>query len=281
MRTLLLAALAGTALTAVPAGAATPALAGTTVVTATRPVVTTVRLAHDATVATPFGESPDLSVSAPGALAMFALVGTGRVASTVLVGGQARSQVFVMPLPPSYTQVGGTLFSNVKTFGDTTTLPAGTYQLYVLPGSAPARFTLRLHGVGGRSAIAPATPVAGAVVAGSPGTTGVRYGPSVTHRLDGRGLALTVLRADVMASAVWAIETCHHVVSDSEAVVSCANADKHVVTDHRAPETEPRSLRFLMGLAGLPAAQHDVRASFTAAGALTAGDYVTGWLTYR
>ncbi|MDQ1712387.1 MAG: hypothetical protein QOE45_1837 [Frankiaceae bacterium] len=269
-------------------GAPVPALAGTTVIRASRPVSADVRLARTATVATPFGASPDLTVTAGGRLAVFALVGTGPATKAVtVVGGATGSARFLLPLP-QFPAPGGGTFQEVKTFADVTSLPAGPYRLYVVPDGGTVQVTLRLHGLAGRVAIAPARPATAEIAspdpwpADSPARTSAFLG-AVTRRLAGRGLALQVLRSQIQATAAWQLVMCHNNPSAPDPVRTapgCPEGEKHTLVDHRYPDPGAGARLFVQGFAGLPAGDHGVSAVYTTEGVATTLDYVTLWLTY-
>jgi hypothetical protein len=286
-------ALVSGALVASPSSyAAAPlTLAGTTVIRATRAASVDVRLARPVTVATPFGSSPDLAVTATGRLAAFVLRGTSATTRSVtLVGGMAgpAGDRFLMPIP-QFPAFGGGTFEEIKTFGDTTKLPAGGYRLYVVPDGT-AQWTLRLRGVSGRTTITPGRKAAGEVVRGDayPAATpasGNAFLGGVTRTLPGQGFVLHALHADVQAAAAWQLVMCHNNADDAQAdelrtMPGCPNAEKHTLVNHRAPEADADDKFFVQGFAGVPAGSHGLSAAYTSQGYVTALDYTTLWLTY-
>jgi hypothetical protein len=284
----LVAAVAGMPATAIAAPAPAPFLGATNVLTASRPVVADVRLARPATVATPFGDSPDLAVAGGGRLATFALVGQdGSTKGVTVVGGALGGKSrFLLPLP-QFPAPGGGSFEVVKTFADTTSLPAGSYRLYLVPDGAPVRMTLRLQGLTGTRTVA-ATRRAVAEVA--PGTAWPADAPtsanvfaaSSARHLAGRGLALHVLRSTLDGEVAWQLVMCHdNPLSPAvPPVPGCPNGEKHSLTDHRAPDLSPDAKLFVQGFAGLPAGDHGLSVVYTNEARATAVQYLTLWLTY-
>jgi hypothetical protein len=283
----------GTAAAGLPAAVAAPvpALGAVTVLTASRPLSVDVRLPRRATVSTPFGDSPDLTVSGGGRLVAFVLAGTDAATRGVTLAGGATGsgaavRRFLMPLP-AFPSPGGSSFEVVKTFADTTALPAGTYRLYVVPDGRTARVTLRLHGVSGQVSLAPVRRAVAEVVPGTPfpADTPTRtnvFAATAARHLGGRGLALQVLRSTLDGEVAWQLDMCHDNPGsvDAPPPPGCPNGEKHTLADHRAPELEHDEKLFVQGFAGLPAGNHGVSVVYTNEARATALDHLTLWLTY-
>lgn len=288
VRRLVVLALAATALSAPAAGAKpVPVLAGTTYLTASRPAAVDVVVPRDARVATPFGPTPDVTATGTGRVTTFVLVGTERrTASLTFAGGAAPDGVtFFLPVP-QFPAPGGSAFDNVKTFGNVTTVPAGRYRLYVIPDGAPARITLRLQGLPGRTTVAPSAPVRAAVLSDVSATPdeAPAVATYVPQSLTGRGLALQVLYGRMEATAAWQLVMCHDNPRDDDVAVwqspGCPGGDSHTFADHRFPEAEPDAKQFVQGFAGLPPGDHAVSTVFASQGVTTALRYAAVWLTY-
>lgn len=285
---LLTAAVVATAFPAPASAAPVPVLAATNVLTASSPVVTEVVVPADATVATPFGATPDVGATGAGRVVSFALVGAERRnRDLTFAGGAAPGGVtFFLPVP-RFPLPGGTAFDNVKTFGDLTPVPAGRYRLYVVPDGGATRITFRLRGLRGTRVIAPRTPVSAAVT--SEASIGAGGAPAavatyVPRRLTGPGLALQVLYGRTEANAAWQLVMCHDTprADDAPGTQSpgCPTGDSHTYAGHRFPEAVPDTKQFVHGMAALPAGDHAVSTVFSAEGVAASFGYAAVWLTY-
>lgn len=265
-----------------------PALAGRTVVRASRPVVMDVRLAKAATVRTPLGQSADVTVRGGGRLALAALVGTGGAAAgTTLVAGRfpgPDAPPFAMPVarypaPPSATFEIGT------TFPETTTLPAGSYRLYVVPDGAAAEFSLRLGGLAGAVTIAPTRPARADLSLPAMRVAGTAPANSATAgtRLTGPGLGLQALWLDTAAHAAAQYSLCHRAgeaaVEPADAVHGCPLATLTFVNDRKPTPGRDEKL-LVQGLAHLPAGDHGLGMSYTAQSVVSDARYAVLWLTF-
>lgn len=282
-------------LVGMPAESATVAnLAGLTVIHAAAPASMDVRLPRAATVATPFEASPDLTVEGSGRLISFVLTGldAGNRSVTIAggtIGNADQSHRFLMPLP-LFPAPGGGTFEIVKTFGDTTSIPAGLYRLYVVPDGSPARISLRLRGLTGRTVLAPTRRAAAEIVpAGDEAADlpmqGNIFTGAVNRHLAARGLALQVLVSQLDGEAAWQLLMCHDNPSARppaarEDAPGCPSGEKHTFVDHRYPDTAPDSKLFVQGFAGLPPGDHGVGAVYTSEARAKALDYLTLWLAY-
>lgn len=269
----------------------TPSLAGTTVITASRPVVGDVRVPRNATVDTPFRRTPDITATGTGRLATFVLRKLdGADRDLTFVGGAApRGAAFFMPVP-EYPTPGGTSFdAHTKSFRDVTTVPAGRYRLYVVPDGERARITLRLAGLRGTATIAPATPAAAEVLSPPhlPVETPTPAGTLATYverTLRRPGLALSILHGRTEASAAWEIVMCYeraHEAGDPlRATPGCPTTQgTHHVADRRFPETAT-DRQFVQAFNALPPGGHAVSTVFATQGVVTALDHAVLWLTY-
>lgn len=284
---------ATTALTAPTASAAgAPRLAGTfagtTVLTASRPVAGDVVVPRDARVDTPFGATPDVTATGTGRVATFVLNGADRrTAGRTFVGGAGPDGVaFFMPLV-TFPVPEATGFENVKTFDDVTTIPAGRYRLYVIPDGATARIVLRLDGLRGATTIAPTAPAVAAVTsdadaAAVPPSSVATYLP---HRMRGDGLVLQVLSVRMDLTAAWQLVMCHDTPgSDGDPPVwsspGCPDGDEHIVNNQRFPDVNPDVKQFVQVFGGLPAGDHAVSTVFSAEGLARDLRHAAVWLTF-
>ena len=294
MRTSLVAALAGAALLAPPVAAAPPrALAGVTEIRAARAASMDVVLGRKVTLATPFGGGPHVVVTGGAALTSFVMVGSDERTSGVTLAGGASTvdgsvERFLMPVP-QWPRPGGGTFEDLKTYSDTTVLPAGRYRLFAA-SSDRGTVTLRLPGLGGRTTLAPARPVAGGVrgadreVTASPARENV-FAASGTQRFAGRGLALQILRARVESEAAWQLVMCHNnpaaaVADQLRDMPGCPSGDKHTLVTHRLPAVEPDTKLFVQAFAGLPPGEHGVSTVFTSESYVTGVSFAVLWLDY-
>ncbi len=268
-------------------------LAGTTVISGSRAVTVDVRVPRDARVATPFGDSPDIGVSGGGALSAFVLDRIdGSGPAFTLVGGAAQLNGerarFLLPVP-QWPVLGGGTYENVKTFDDTTVVPAGMYRLYFV-SSARATISLRLHGLSGRLTLAPARLAVGSTqpadheIVTSPAPENA-FAASATRALRRRGFAMHVLVSRIESDAAWQVVMCHDnpgaaIVAPARDMPGCPSGDKHTIADHRFPETTPSVKRFVQAFAGLPAGEHGVSAVYANEGAVSGTAYTTLWLEY-
>jgi len=167
------------------------------------------------------------------------------------------------------------------------TIPAGSYRLYVVPDGGTATFTLKLHGLGGRTTIAPARAATAEIASADPWPADTPadanvFSAAVNRTLVRRGLAFQVLRSQVETSAAWQIVMCHNNPA-TEALKSapgCPEGEKRAFADKRAPETQSGPKLFADGYAGLPAGEHGVGAVYTTEGVVTSLAYATLWVAY-
>ena len=294
-RTLISATMVAVCAAGAPAAnaAAPPALGAVNVVSGSRTAYVDVRLPRTVTLRTPFGGGDDIAVSGGAALTAVVLVGRSGAARGVTIAGGASSvsgdvQRFLMPVP-EFPTLGGGSYEDVKTFADTTVMPAGTYRLYFV-SSARATVTLRLRGLTGRRALSPRTPTTGAVVPADHELSGnpVKNNAFVatnSMRLTRRGFALQALQSRLETETTWQLVMCHNNPADSavehlrDAPV-CPAGDKHTFVGHRYPSVTPDTKLFVQAFAGLPAAEHGLSTVYTVQSNATAIGYSAVWIEY-
>lgn len=268
-------------------------LGGVTVVSGSRAAYTDVRLPRAVTLATPFGGGEDIAVSGGAALTAVVLVGTDARTRGVTIAGGASAvsgdvQEFLMPVP-EWPSLGGGSYEDIKTYGDTTRLPAGTYRLYFV-SSGRASVTLRLRGLTGRRVLVPNRLTKGAVVPADHELSGnpVRENVFVANnesRLARRGFALQALQSRLETEAAWQVVMCHNNPAQSAAepvrdAPGCPAGEKHTFVNHRYPGVEPDTKLFVQGYAGLPAGEHGLSTVYTSESKATAIGYSAVWLEY-
>ena len=257
-----------------------PALAGTTVVRASRPAAIDVRLPRAATVATPLLDSPDLSVVGAGRVTAFALVGTDRAtAETRLLGGVDRAGTRFLFRAGRFDSGS---YGGVGTFPRSVSLPAGAYRLYVVPDGAPVTITLTLHGLSGRTTVVPATPAGAAVIVADGLTTPApqtAYTGTVTHGLDRPGILVHFLRGRFEAQATWYVALCQGPAKVPRATAACPDGSSHTLAGERWLETTPRDRLFVQGFGWMVPGTRNLSGSFAGAVSATDLEYVTVWLT--
>jgi hypothetical protein len=253
----------------VAAAPAAPALARTTTIRGTRTAYVDVRLPRAATVRTPFGPSPDIAVSGAGRFVGVALVGTeARTRQTTLFGGRlpdAAGTRFLLPIAP-YPAVGGGSFEVFKTYGDTATLPAGKYRLYLLTDGRPVTVTLRLAGLAGTAALAPRRPAPyqlafpAARPAGGNGLTTNVYSAGATFDPPSAALLFHALWVDTSAHVAGQYFLCHREgpggIEPLDHGPGCPEAQQMDFTNDRTPTTEPDGKLHLHGYAPVPDVEH-------------------------
>lgn len=175
IRALLTAALLAAGVLAAPAGAATPTLAGTTVVSGNGVGAMRVRLPRDVTLS--LRQTDDLT---QGVQATFR--GRGRLLTLLLVSERDDSQTYLMRSAICMTKgcTGRNVFMGVTLDGagqfgsfDETRLRAGTYTLYWIADGQPGSVTVRLTGLPGKATLRPPRLV-----------HGQQWGPRETVSLD-------------------------------------------------------------------------------------------------
>ncbi|HVF03589.1 MAG TPA: hypothetical protein VNA20_01995 [Frankiaceae bacterium] len=273
--------------------AAAPLLAGVTVVSGARSASVDVRVPRAVTLRTPFGGGDGIAVSGGAALTAVVLAGLDGKARGVTIAGGATSvsgdtQRFLMPVP-QWPSLGGGSYEDIKTFGPTTLLPAGTYRLYFV-SSAPATVTLRLPGLPGRRTIVPARAARGAVepadheLSGNPVRNNV-FAATNTAKLARRGFALQALQARLETETTWQLVMCHNNPADAaveqvkDAPV-CPAGDKHTFVNHRYPSVTPDTKLFVQAFAGLPPGEHGLGTVYTVQSNTTSIAYSAVWLEY-
>lgn len=133
-------------------------MAGTTVIRGHNPAVIPVRLPRPATVSTSYHSNPDLKVEGRGRFVGFALVPDEPDVPTLLGGRLPKSSGSHLLMMP----VLGQSFHNgvLQNYAESLILPQGNYRLYLLPGSSPAKITLKLHGLVGTTELRPKKRIA-------------------------------------------------------------------------------------------------------------------------
>lgn len=273
--------------------AAVPALAGVTVVSGSRTAYTDVRVPRAVTLRTPFGGGDDIAVTGGAAATAVVLVGLDGKARGVTIAGGATSvsgdtQRFLLPVP-QWPSLGGGSYEDIKTFGPTTVLPAGTYRLY-FASSAPATVTLRLRGLPGRRTIVPARAANGAVepaeheLSGNPVRNNV-FAATNVRKLTRRGFALQALQARLETETAWQLVMCHNnpanaAVQQVKDAPVCPAGDKHTLVSHRYPSVMPDTKLFVQAFAGLPPGEHGLGTVYTVQSNTTSIAYSAVWIEY-
>ncbi|HEV2889343.1 MAG TPA: hypothetical protein VGX28_03125 [Frankiaceae bacterium] len=282
----LLAGTTGTAGTAGTAGAAPPAaapavtMAGTTTFRSAYPAWVDVRVPADATVATPFGDSPDLKVRGTGRVTTFAMVGQGARAGDTLYGGASwlDGATFLVPKPANAV-LGGGSYETVKTYGDVTRVRAGAYRLYLVPDGGAAEVTLTLHGLNGRAAYDLTRRAVGAVDGGVVIGTNPMHA-SVTREVSRTTFVVHLLRSDVApVAAAWQVALCYGRDVRSEAQ-ACTGGSQQDVDEHRLPYLPKRPLLFVQAYPRVPPSAVTLSATLAVEGAVTRQEYVSVWVSY-
>lgn len=268
-------------------------LAGTTIVKGSAITSVPVVLPRNATLATPFGPSPSVSVAGHGRLVGIVLRGTStRTDGVNLFAGRVLD---VPGAPASAIPVGdyrlgsGGTYHFVKTSKDVTILPAGAYQLYLITEGKPVSVTLRLGGLSGVRTIAPKRPQAGLVTTpksqvlpAAGGSGNLALAKSETT-LAARGLALQAIRFRTNAYLGGQYLFCHRNGPDDLPTDSygptCLRRDSTVAND-RYPQPEPDTQLFLNAWAGVPAGQQSIGFTYLTEAAITDVSSVALWLTF-
>lgn len=174
-----------------------PVAGGTTVIRGSDTGFSLVRIPRKASIATPFGESRDVSAKGEGDFVGFALLAadpSGRVVTSEdgspsgVLGGRLPGSEridFVMP-------IGGAQYDFTKYYEDKVTFPAGLYRLYLIAGTGPATVEVELEGLGGRTTIGVRSPARHQVVRPPstvlPGATRNVYSAGAHRSIDSPGL---------------------------------------------------------------------------------------------
>lgn len=268
-----------------PSAVAGPAsvMGATTVIHTGAAAYADVVVSRDAWVSTPFDAVPDLSVSDHEGLAAFALVGrSGRAQGTVLIGGADGATPFLLPLP-EYPKGAGGHYGQVRTYGDRTAVPAGTYRLYTI--GVAATLTLRLRGLAGRGQVRPTHSASVAMARNDVAaldTTNDFTGVG-TRRLSRPGLVFEVLSVRSEISVGWQLTMCYRhsrpSIPESAWAHGCPDAQALNNSVHRFPDATPTAYAFVQGVVGAPVGDVVQTAWFTAAAKVTSVDYATVWIT--
>ena len=189
-------------------------LAGTTIVSASRPVAIRVDLPHAATLSLASIDSPDVRASGDGRFIGFVLRPANASAAdgSALIGGQL-NDCFAPACVPG-THIVDYLFplGSLEPPQPTNpyTIPAGNYDLYVVPDGAPATLTLQFGGLTGATEIEPdvtatAADYSPAATLPSPGTGPVLFNAGTAAPIGAPGGAFLVVNsveatADVIAA---------------------------------------------------------------------------------
>jgi hypothetical protein len=284
-----LAALAGAA--PVSAEPRPLSLAGSTTITASSPASIAVRVPRPATIETPFGRSADVRVVGGGDLVAFALV---QEASDpfVLFGGRvpdgAAGTEIALPLS-NLPERSGWSYDFVKNYLDETTIPAGSYTLYVFPGDEQASVTLQLDGLRGKTTLRPRGPADFAVSRPDPrlipgGVSRNLYSAGDAHALTGTGLMFNALwmKTDPFVSGQF--QFCHyqdeHPAEPVEYAPGCPNATQETTVNDRRTETEATTKLLYGGKSSLPPVRHGQGFWYATQGVVEDLGYVSLWLSY-
>ncbi|HEX8004403.1 MAG TPA: hypothetical protein VF519_17080 [Mycobacteriales bacterium] len=280
-RTLLAAAVLA-ATVAVPAGAAAPVvtMAGTTTFRAARAAWVDVRVPRDATVATPFGDSPDLRVRGSGRVTAFVLAGRGDRSNDSLYGGASWLDGATF-LVPAHVEPGvdGGYFEQVKTHGDVTTVRAGTYRLHLVPDGGAAEVTLTLHGLAGRATY-DVTGRGNAAVDGGQVVGANPFHATVTRELPSAGYVIQLARAEVAVTPSWQLAMCYGPVPDGPSAQAppCANGRKQSLDERRFPYVPRRALLFAEAYPLVRAGTSSVTTTLAVESVVTRRQYVSVWV---
>lgn len=267
------------------------ALAAVTTVRTATPASIAVRVPSPATIETPFGGSGDVRVTGGGDFVAFALV---QEASDpfVLFGGRvpdgAAGTEIALPLS-NLPERSGWSYDFVKNFGDATTIPAGSYTLYVFPGDEPAKVTLRLEGLLGRTTLRPRGDAD--FVVGSPGPRLLAaevarnvYSAGESHVLDGTGLMFNSLWMKTAPFVAGQFQFCHYedvnAAEPVEYAPGCPNAKQQSTVNNRTMATESTTKLLYGGKSSLPPVRHGQGFWYAAEGVVEDLGYVTLWLAY-
>lgn len=204
-------AVAGALLLAVPGVDAAPRqvateapLAGaTTVIRGSGTGYSLVQIPRKASIATPFGESRDVSVKGKGDFVGFALLAadpSGRVVTSEngspsgVLGGRLPGSEridFVMP-------IGGAQYDFTKYYEDEVTFPPGLYRLYLIAGPRPAAVEVELEGLTGHTRVNARMPARQQVV--RPPST---VAPGSTRNVYSAGAHRSIGSPGLMFQGLW------------------------------------------------------------------------------
>jgi hypothetical protein len=160
--------------TATSAAAALPTLAGTTVIAGSKPARVRVVVPHAArlpTLSTPdFGQGA-WSATGGGRFLGFVLRPAGAPVTgdtPTVVGGKLNHCYAPACQPAAVTEQRIDVFSFAANPAGGFTIPAGTYDLYLLADGAPVKLTLKLAGLSGTTTLRPSGPVAAKIDSPAP-----------------------------------------------------------------------------------------------------------------
>lgn len=251
-----------------------------------------VSLDRATTVATPFGDSPDLSIRTTSAFTALVLVGTSETTSeTVLIGAKVPPEkdgtTLLAPLPP-YPLPGGGNYDFAKTYEDETTLPAGSYRLYLIT-DGPTRVRLRLRNLAGRTVLRPEASAPFTFEEPAPTLIGANgqmknvYSAAAARDLDVRGLLFQSLWLRTRTHVAGQYFLCHRTgpapIGPADSGPGCPFAEKAIAND-RYMMFEPDTKLLFQGYAGVPAGEHGLGTWFATESIVEDMRYMTLWLPY-